>query len=359
MGGVAGSRRRLSGRAGRFGDAVLKGYKDATQRKKAAKAALEAEAEAAELARLDGIYAAAEALEGEGKYLEARDQFQLCPGHRDADARAQACVEAAWEEALARLEAQDYEGAEQLYLGLGVEGYEEEYTYRKGLALYAAGDYAAALSQLEAVAEYADVPQILAGDMHIAPLYYQDQHKPGEVVTFGEYPAGTPMEWYVLDVQEGRCLLLSRYLLSEGRKHYGVSPVNGWPDSPLRKWLNESFYNEAFSDSDKAQIVKTQLTNMARQTSAKDVAFKDTSDMVFLLSLDEFEHYLTNDAAGRKGDAVQALQQKLIELGYLTGKADGDYGNMTLNAVSAFQKDAGLPQTGVADGDTQALLFAR
>ena len=61
---------------------------------------------------------------------------------------------------------------------------------------------------------------------------------------------------------------------------------------------------------------------------------------------------------GDKGDAVKALQQKLIDLGYLNGKADGDYGKKTRDAVSAFQRSAGLEQTGVADGRTQAALFA-
>ena len=60
---------------------------------------------------------------------------------------------------------------------------------------------------------------------------------------------------------------------------------------------------------------------------------------------------------GSKGEEVKALQQRLIELGFLNGKADGDYGNKTAKAVSAFQKSAGLPETGIADSNTQAKLF--
>jgi len=62
---------------------------------------------------------------------------------------------------------------------------------------------------------------------------------------------------------------------------------------------------------------------------------------------------------GDKGDAVRALQQKLVELGYLSGAVDGDFGNMTRDAVIAFQKQAGLEATGVVDGATQAALDAR
>ncbi len=61
---------------------------------------------------------------------------------------------------------------------------------------------------------------------------------------------------------------------------------------------------------------------------------------------------------GSKGDDVQAMQQRLKDLGYLKGKADGDFGNGTEKAVTAFQKKAGLPQNGIADDATQKALFA-
>ncbi len=43
------------------------------------------------------------------------------------------------------------------------------------------------------------------------------------------------------------------------------------------------------------------------------------------------------------------FQQKLIELGYLTGEPDGVYGQDCAKAVKAYQKDHGLEQTGIAD----------
>lgn len=61
---------------------------------------------------------------------------------------------------------------------------------------------------------------------------------------------------------------------------------------------------------------------------------------------------------GSKGDAVKALQKRLIELNYLSGSADGDYGNNTKNAVALFQKAAGLTDDGIADEETQTALFA-
>ena len=60
---------------------------------------------------------------------------------------------------------------------------------------------------------------------------------------------------------------------------------------------------------------------------------------------------------GDRGDNVKKLQERLIELGYLTGKADGAYGNQTRRAVLLFQSANGLTRDGVAGPATLTLLF--
>ena len=55
---------------------------------------------------------------------------------------------------------------------------------------------------------------------------------------------------------------------------------------------------------------------------------------------------------GSKGEEVAAMQNYLKEEGFLKGAVDGDYGTLTRNAVKAFQKAFGLPETGVADRST-------
>lgn len=59
---------------------------------------------------------------------------------------------------------------------------------------------------------------------------------------------------------------------------------------------------------------------------------------------------------GDSGDEVARLQMTLVEHHYLADKADGQFGGKTEAAVKAVQADAGLTQTGVADGATQAYL---
>lgn len=60
---------------------------------------------------------------------------------------------------------------------------------------------------------------------------------------------------------------------------------------------------------------------------------------------------------GSEGQAVYDLQSALIELGYLTGSADGVYGAKTAKAVEDFQLKNGLNDTDSADAATQGLLF--
>lgn len=57
-----------------------------------------------------------------------------------------------------------------------------------------------------------------------------------------------------------------------------------------------------------------------------------------------------------KGDGAKALQEALIALGYLTGSADGQFGGKSTSAVSAFQRDMGLEETGEADALLQLLI---
>ncbi len=61
---------------------------------------------------------------------------------------------------------------------------------------------------------------------------------------------------------------------------------------------------------------------------------------------------------GSKGEAVNKLQSKLIELGYIPlGGDDGAFGDVTLLAVESFQKENGLDNDGIAGEKTLALLY--
>ena len=61
---------------------------------------------------------------------------------------------------------------------------------------------------------------------------------------------------------------------------------------------------------------------------------------------------------GSTGSQVTALQQALIELGFLSGSADGIFGTGTYNAVVAFQQKNDYPDTGIVDANLQAFLYS-
>ena len=54
---------------------------------------------------------------------------------------------------------------------------------------------------------------------------------------------------------------------------------------------------------------------------------------------------------------VYLLQEKLIELGYMTGEPDGVYGQECAEYIKAYQKDHNLEPTGVADVALQEMIF--
>ena len=120
------------------------------------------------------------------------------------------------------------------------------------------------------------------------------QVQAGTSVTFGfceqDYNPDNgpePIEWMVLDVQEGKALLLSRYGLEV--KTYKNGTSSAWASSDLRTWLKEDFYRNAFTDEDR-DFIRTNETDNGRQEM--------TEDVVFLLSYDEaFNQYFPDSAS--------------------------------------------------------------
>lgn len=59
---------------------------------------------------------------------------------------------------------------------------------------------------------------------------------------------------------------------------------------------------------------------------------------------------------GSRGDDVVKVQKRLIQFDYLSGEADGRYGEATRNAVIRFQKNNGLSADGKVGKETAAAL---
>jgi len=60
---------------------------------------------------------------------------------------------------------------------------------------------------------------------------------------------------------------------------------------------------------------------------------------------------------GDSSEEVAAVQEQLKLLGYYSGKVSGNFLDGTRAGVRQFQKDYGLEETGVVDGETEAMLM--
>ncbi|MCR4584939.1 MAG: DUF6273 domain-containing protein [Lachnospiraceae bacterium] len=102
-----------------------------------------------------------------------------------------------------------------------------------------------------------------------------------------------PIEWEVLGSDENGTLLVSRYVLDAKPYNTEMKAVT-WENCSLRSWLNNEFMNKAFTEREQARINNTKLKNEDNPYFEYEGG-NDTSDRVFLLSLDEVEAYYEFD----------------------------------------------------------------
>lgn len=125
-----------------------------------------------------------------------------------------------------------------------------------------------------------------------------DKKQPeAEYIVFGAYEQDNnpdngkeKIEWLVLEKEYGEMLLISRYILDANHveQYYDI-----WEKRPLRDWLNEEFYDEAFSEDEKAKIIKVRLENP--DNDGYFVSGGATEDYVSLLSVNEARRYFGED----------------------------------------------------------------
>jgi O-methyltransferase involved in polyketide biosynthesis len=77
--------------------------------------------------------------------------------------------------------------------------------------------------------------------------------KAGNIIRFGDY------DWQVLEVQEGKALIITTNNVEE--RHYGDSQNPAWEKCSLRKYLNDEFLKK-FTPEEQAQIIETSITRI-------------------------------------------------------------------------------------------------
>lgn len=111
-----------------------------------------------------------------------------------------------------------------------------------------------------------------------------------------------PLEWKILEINGSQAVAIAVYLLSgQGSsaipfdKSFDkvVNEQLTWENSSVREWLNNEFYNNAFSESEKAAILTTPLENKGLKDYG-DLSSPNTLDRVYFLSYEEVLKYMPN-----------------------------------------------------------------
>lgn len=111
----------------------------------------------------------------------------------------------------------------------------------------------------------------------------------GDTVSFGDYNGA--IDWTVLAADNDKLLLLTSKCIEKRAYHTEETEIT-WEQCEMRKWLNQTFYEMAFSEKEKAQIQKTKVVNKDND-AFETRGGKTTKDYVFLLSIEEAETYFS------------------------------------------------------------------
>ena len=174
-----------------------------------------------------------------------------------------------------------------------------ETRYLQGKSLTNGGEYAKAADIFMSIRGYRDVDSLIANDENLAAAAARDaKYAVGNYVTFGTYPQtasgedNTPIEWLVLARDGQKALLISRYGLDVQPYNKKYEDVT-WEGCTLRKWLNTTFLNKAFSSAEQAGILLTEVDNSDSQgySGWSTSGGNNTRDRIFLLSCTEANRY--------------------------------------------------------------------
>ena len=170
------------------------------------------------------------------------------------------------------------------------------------------------------------------------------QYKNGYIVSTVYWFKYEPVTWTILNenTSDGSALILCDMIIDsqayqddyyiDGNEYYDMyntstgvpsgTYANNYAYSTIRKWLNENFYNTAFSELQKQIILTTTVDNSATSEyiTSNEYACENTQDKIFLLSSKEvtnaaygFENELSNHISRQRKatDYAQAQGAKI------------------------------------------------
>ena len=122
--------------------------------------------------------------------------------------------------------------------------------------------------------------------------------KEGDKIYFGTNN-GKCYWWKALKIQDRKALIISSICITNKPYHQPGGPIT-WSECTLRKWLNDDFINENFTQAERARIVPCELNN-DNNPEFKTPGGSTTTDKVFLLSINEVNALFANDKERANG----------------------------------------------------------
>ena len=187
--------------------------------------------------------------------------------------------------------------------------------YNAAVDLYYAGRYEDAITAFNALDGYKDSTMKIDEIKHSKE--WLKECPLGESYVFGKYEQDNnpyngeeDIEWIVLEKEENKVLVISKYALDLQQYNTSFSVIT-WETCSLRKWLNGTFLNAAFSSAEQNSITSSTVTIdiiPADSTSAGN----DTVDKVFLLSITEINKYFNSDEAKKCIPTDYAIAQGVL-----------------------------------------------
>lgn len=195
--------------------------------------------------------------------------------------------------AVEMIENGQYDEAYQILINL--EGFKnsngiiQESKYSRAKSHIEENDKVSAYKLLKQIKDYKDSEDLISKlTSEDNQLIYKGAEE-GDPVVFGHYEQDNDtsngkeeIEWIVVENENNQLLLVSKYCLD--CKPYNKTQGNAvWASSFLRSWLNNDFYNSAFSSEEKTRIPSVLLKNSDEEYGPSS----DTNDKVFSLSYSE------------------------------------------------------------------------
>ncbi len=174
--------------------------------------------------------------------------------------------------------------------------------YNNAIALIDAGNIVKGYETLVALDGYKDSSDIASSIYDKYKVEKLKFAKTGDYVFFGAYEQDNntsngkeDIEWLVLDIKDGKALLISKYALDCKQYNTGYTDIT-WETCTLRKWLNNDFINSAFS-ADERTMIPTVTVPADKNPKYGTKPGNVTQDQVFLLSITEVNKYFSSDSA--------------------------------------------------------------